>query len=67
MPFPLIQLLWILAVLLITGVLLWGVSQWPGLDATIKLMIRIVVIVVMSIWIIYLVFGLIASMLTGAL
>lgn len=62
MPFPLLQLLWIIAILVITGVILWGLNNWPNLDGTIKTMIRIIVIVVMSIWVIYLVFGLIAGM-----
>jgi hypothetical protein len=62
MPFPLISLVWILALLAIAGVLLWGLNSWPNLDATIKVIMRIVIIVVISIWLIYIVAGLIAGL-----
>ncbi len=62
MPFLFTQVLYILACLLIAGVILWGVGKWPGCDETVKVMIKIVVIVVVSILVIYLLFGLIAGL-----
>ncbi len=52
-PMVLIQLL---VVLLIVGVVLWGLSQFP-LDPTISKLIRVVIIVVVAIWLIYLLLG----------
>jgi hypothetical protein len=54
--FPAI-LLQVLLVLLIVGVVLWGISQIP-MDATIARLIRVVVIVIVAVWLIYLLFGL---------
>ena len=53
MPGLLIQLL---IVLLIVGVVLWGLSQFP-VDATIAKLIRVVVIVIVAIYCIYLLAG----------
>lgn len=50
-------LLQVLLVLLIAGVILWGITQFP-LDPTIARLIKVVVIVVVAIWLIYLLFGL---------
>jgi hypothetical protein len=49
MPGLLIQ---ILIVLLIVGIVLWGISQFP-LDPTIARLIRVVVIIVVAIYLIY--------------
>ena len=62
MPFPLISLVWLLAALAIAGVLLWGLGAWPNLDGTIKIIMRILIIVVISIWVIYIVAGMIAGL-----
>ena len=53
MPFPLIQ---ILVTLLIVGVILWGITQIP-MDAAIARIIRVVVILFVCIWLIYLLAG----------
>lgn len=53
--FPAI-LLQALIVLLVVGVVLWGADQLP-IDATIKSMIRVMVIVLTAIWLIYIVAG----------
>lgn len=45
-------LIQILIVLLIAGLILWAVSQFP-IDATIARIIRVVIIVVVCIWLIY--------------
>jgi hypothetical protein len=57
--FPAI-LLEVLLVLLVVGVILWGLSQFP-IDATIARLIRVVVIVLVAIWLIYLLFGLLGG------
>lgn len=53
-------LLQILLILLIAGVVLWGLSQLP-VDAQILRLIRVVVIVFIAIWLIYLLFGLLGG------
>lgn len=58
MPYLLLQ---ILIVLLIAGVVLWGVSQFP-LDPTIARLIKVVVVVFVAIWLIYLLFGMLGGM-----
>jgi hypothetical protein len=58
--FPLGALIQLLAVLLVVGVILWGVSKIP-MDPTIANVIRVVVIVVVAIWLIYFLFGLLGG------
>ena len=53
-------LLEILLVLLVVGVILWGLGQFP-LDPTIARLIRVVIIVIVAIWLIYLLFGLLGG------
>lgn len=56
----------ILIVLIVVGLILWGISQIP-MDATIARIIRVVVIVFVAIWLIYLLFGMAGSMSTGTI
>lgn len=49
-------LLQLLIVLLITGVLLWAVQQFP-LDPVIARIIRVVVVVLCVIWVVYALLG----------
>jgi hypothetical protein len=44
------SLIGIVIVLLVVGVLLWAVQQLPFIDATIKRIIFVLVIVVVAIW-----------------
>jgi hypothetical protein len=46
----------ILIVLLIVGLILWAVNQFP-IDPTIARIIRVVLVVVVCIWLIYLLAG----------
>lgn len=62
MPFPLSTIIWILAALAIAAVGLWALNAWPGMDATIKAIMRIVIIVFVSVWVIYLLAGLLAGL-----
>lgn len=50
-------LLTVLVALLIVGVLLWGVEAMPAIDANIKGIIRIVLIVAVVIWLASLLLG----------
>ena len=52
-PAPLIG---IIVALVIVGIVLWALTQFP-IDPTIAKLIRVLVIVVVSIWIIYALFG----------
>lgn len=53
MPF----LIQIVIALLIVGVVLWAVQALPGIDPTIKQIIRVVVIVFVVIYMLYLLMG----------
>ncbi len=44
------SLVGIVVVLLVVGVLLWAVNQLPFIDATVKKIIWVLVIVVVAIW-----------------
>ncbi len=57
MPFQLIQ---VLVALVIVGILLWALSQFP-IDPMISKVIRVIVIVVVSIWCLYLLVGLLGG------
>ena len=50
----------ILIVLLIAGLILWAISQFP-IDPVIARIIRVVVIVVVGIWLIYILAGFLPS------
>lgn len=54
-PAVLIQVLF---VLLIVGVLLWGLAALPVIDASVKQIIKVVIVVVTAIWLIYILTGL---------
>jgi uncharacterized membrane protein YedE/YeeE len=56
-PAPLIG---ILVALVIVGILLWALSQFP-IDPTIAKFIRVIVIVVVAIWVLYLLAGLLGG------
>jgi uncharacterized membrane protein YwzB len=53
-PMPLIS---IIVALVVVGIILWALSQFP-IDPMISKLIRVLVIVVVAIWIIYALFGL---------
>lgn len=49
-------ILYVIGVLLLVGILLWGVSVFPYCDAGIKKLIQIVVVVVAALWVVSLFF-----------
>ncbi len=51
------NLLAIVGVLLLVGVVLWGVSALPWIDAGVKRLIHVVVVVVVALWLISAIFG----------
>ena len=53
-------LIQIIIVLLIVGLILWGISQIP-MDPAIARIIRVIVIVVVCIWLIYFLAGMLPS------
>ena len=53
-PLPLLE---IIIALVIVGIILWALSQFP-IDPTISRLIRVLVIVVVAIWCCYALFGL---------
>jgi len=63
-PMFLIQ---IILVLLVVGILLWGLAQIPAIDATVKQFIRIAVIVVTAIWLVYVLAGVLGAPIGGPL
>lgn len=57
-------LLQIVLVLVIVGIVLWAITQFP-IDPTIARVIRVVVIVVVAIWLVYILFGLAGGVSLG--
>ena len=55
-------LFYIIAVLLVAGVLLWDLGQLPGIDATIKQLVKIVIIVFAVLFVLYELFGMFSGM-----
>ena len=51
-------LLQLIVVLLIAGVLLWALTQFPAIDPTIKQIVKVIIIVIVAIWAIWLIAGL---------
>ncbi len=49
-------ILYVVGVLFLVGILLWGVSVFPYCDAGIKKLIQIVVVVVAALWVVSLFF-----------
>jgi hypothetical protein len=49
---PLKEIAYVIAALLLAGVALWGLDQFPSINATIKQIIRVLVIVLVAIWVI---------------
>lgn len=47
----------IVGVLLVVGLLLWALTAMPAIDATIKQLIKIIVIVAAGLWVIGVLFG----------
>jgi hypothetical protein len=54
-------LLTVVLILVVVGVCLWGLLRLP-IDATIKEIIKVVVIVVATIWACYVIFGMLSAM-----
>lgn len=51
------SLIYVVGILLLVALLLWGISRLPFLDATMVQVIRVVVIVIVGLWLIGLFFG----------
>lgn len=63
MPPQLIPVVYLIAGILAAGAIVWGLNQLPGIDPAFKQVARVVLIVVLVIWAIYIIVGL----LTGSL
>jgi hypothetical protein len=46
----LLQIIWLVAAVLICGVVIWGLDQLPAIDATFKQVARIVIVAGLLIW-----------------
>lgn len=49
-------------VLVIAGVILWALTQFPEIDATLARMIRVVVILICVLYVVYFLFGLFSGL-----
>ena len=49
---PLKEIAYVIAALLLAGVALWGLDQFPSINATIKQIIRVLIIVLVAVWVI---------------
>jgi hypothetical protein len=54
------ELIWVIATLVIVGIVLWGLTQLP-IDPAIAKYIRVIVIVIVAIWVVYVLVGMIGS------
>lgn len=61
MPPFILSLLYLLAVALVFGVLLWGLNRVPWIDADVRAFLRVVFIVVFAIYFIWWVYSLVAG------
>jgi hypothetical protein len=52
----------IVIVLLVVGVLLWAIQQFPAIDPAIVRIVRVLVVVCVCIWVLYLLMGLFGGM-----
>ncbi|HEX5426612.1 MAG TPA: hypothetical protein VFW94_23940 [Candidatus Acidoferrales bacterium] len=57
----LMSLFWIIAVLVIAGLILYFIRTIPGIDPTILALIRAVVIIICVVFVLYFVFGLLGG------
>lgn len=57
----LLSVFWIIAILVIAGVILYFVNGAPALDATIKWLIRAVVIILCVVLVLYFIAGILAN------
>jgi len=55
-------LIYLVAGIIIAGVLLWGLQNLPAVDATLKQIARIIIIVVLVIWAVYVLVGLLQGL-----
>ena len=46
------EIAYVIAALLLAGVALWALDQFPAINATIKQVIKILIIVLVAIWVI---------------
>ncbi len=60
-PPPVASLLWMLAAVLIAGVLVWALDALPGIDPAFKQVARVIIIAVLMIYVILLLFGWLAG------
>ena len=54
MPYLLLQLV---VTLIVVGVILWAIEQFPAIDPTLKNVIRVLIIVFVVIWLLYALVG----------
>ncbi len=52
---------WIIAVVLIAGVVLWALNSLPGIDPAMKQVARVLIIVCVVVFVLYFLFGLFAG------
>ena len=54
-------LFWIIAVVIIAGVVLWALNSFPAIDPTMKQIARVLIIVLVVVMVLYFLFGLFAG------
>lgn len=54
-------LFWIIATVIIAGVLLWALNAFPAIDPTMKQIARVLIILVVVIMVLYFLFGMFAG------
>lgn len=56
-----VELLWLVGVILIVGVLVWALDQFPAIDPTFKQVARLILIVALVIYSVVVVIGLVTG------
>ena len=56
-----LSLFWIIAVVLVAGVLLWGLNSVQSIDPAMKQLARVLIILIVTLFVLYFLFGMFAN------
>ena len=56
-----LSLFWIIAVVLVVGVLLWGLNSIQSIDPAMKQLARVLIILIVTLFVLYFLFGMFAN------
>jgi hypothetical protein len=59
------ELLWLVGAIIIVGVIVWGLDQFPAIDATFKQVAKVILIVAVVIYAVVVIIGLVTGAPVG--